>query len=576
MSKKAVPVKMLWGEYRRRSSDEKSNKQNVSLPRQRSELVSKFSTNVYKRVWDDEESKSAFHPYNRPKFDQLIELIEKGEVNGLIAYHPNRLSRNPEEAGKIVQLIVNKKILDIKFATYTFDNSPEGILILQFALSQSQYESQKLSRDVNSGNKFKFFDLQQWSGPAKQGFINYTDPYTKKRNIQIDLDRFDLLREAGKQIVSGKFTPLEALDWLNKDMGYTTIRQRKQGGGPLSKSTFYRYLADPFYYGVMEHKVEGNMETTEHNYQKMFSKDEWDIIQVRLGRKSRSKQKIHDFAFKGVMNCGECNGFVTAEEKWQMICPDCKKKFAKTRNRNNCTQCGLKIELMKNPTILHYVYYHCTKKITKNCTQGFLEIGELEKQVDRELQRFEVDPDFKDWAIKHLGELNDEKVKEDEKATKRNTDNYENLKSKLRRMSEYRFSDSFENASQEEKEVYEESLEKLKNEIESVKGTMQTTDEKQYDWLELSRKTFEFACYARYWFQKGDVKTKTQILQLLGQNLKLHNKKVLVDKENLWWLIEKAKEETDLIGVSLEPTKMAGLSDINVYLDPAIPTLLRD
>lgn len=576
MTKNLQSPTMFWGEYRRRSSDEKSNKQNVSLDRQESESEEKFPRKEYPRSWEDNESKSAFKPNNRPKFDQLIELIEAGKINGLIVFHPNRLSRNPTEAGKIVQLIADKKILDIKFVTYTFDNSAEGILLLQFALSQSQYESTKLSDHVHSGNKYKFFESKEWGGPAKQGFINFTDPYTKKRDVKVDQERFDLLQQAGKKIVSGEMTPLESLAWLNEDMGYRTLPQRKQGGNALSETTFYNFLSDSFYFGLMRRKIEGVIQEAEHKYPKMFTKVEWDVIQVRLGKKSRSKQKKYDFPYKGVMTCGECSGFVTAEEKWQIICPDCKTKFTKTRNRETCIKCGLKVEQMSNPTILNYVYYHCTKKVNKNCCQGYLEKGELETQVDQELKKFEIDPDFKDWAIEHISELNDKEAKQDENATGRNTENYENLKSQLRRMTKYRFTEQFESSSSEEKEAYEAELDTLKNEIELVKGLIQQADQEQYDWIELSRKAFEFACYARYWFDKGDVRTKTQILQLLGQNLKLYNKKVLMNEENLWWLIEKGKQEAETVGVSLEPTKMAGASDILSYLQPAIPTLLRD
>lgn len=237
---------IIWAEYNRRSSDEKSNKQNVSIPRQQQELAERFPHKKYNRAYHFSESKSAYKYDNRPEFNKLIQLIEEGKVTGLICFHPNRLSRNPLEAGKIIHLIQQKKIKAILFATYTFDNSAEGILLLQFALSQSQYESHKLSNHVHSGNKYKFFENKEWSGPAKQGFLNFTDPITKRRDLKLDKDRFELIQKAGRKIASGESTPLEALDWLNKDMGYRTIRQRKQGGGPLSKSTFYRIMEDPF------------------------------------------------------------------------------------------------------------------------------------------------------------------------------------------------------------------------------------------------------------------------------------------------------------------------------------------
>jgi len=566
---------LKWLVYCRKSSDSE-DKQIESLPAQKKDMteIAKYLglKHIVKLYL---ESHSAFHP-GRPGFNDMMQKLESGEANAVLVWAGNRISRNAKDSGDFIYAMDQGKIKAVKTKGGIYFNTPEDKFALNIDFTVSKKSSDDLGVAVHRGNRQKFFENKEWSGPAKQGFINFTDPIKKNRDVMVDENRFNLLQQAGKKIASGELTPLESLDWLNHDMGYRTLPQRKQGGGPLSETTFYNFLSDPFYYGVMKHKVDGVMQEGDHKYPKMFTHDEWSVIQIRLGKKSRSKQKKHDFPFKGVMTCGECNGFVTAEEKWQIICPECKTKFAKTNNRDACTNCGLRIDLMKNPTILNYVYYHCTKKVSKNCTQGYLEKGVLEQQVDQELQRFEIDPDFKDWAINHLGELNDQESQQDELATKRNTDNYESLKSKLRRMTAHRFTDNFDQSSTEEKEAYEAELETLKAEIEAVKGSMQDTDEKQYDWLELSRKTFEFACYARYWFEKGDVKTKSQILQLLGQNLKLHNKKVLVDEDNLWWLIEKTKEETDLLEISLEPTKMAGLSDINAYLDPAIPTLLRD
>ncbi|MBT4124533.1 MAG: recombinase family protein [Candidatus Pacebacteria bacterium] len=567
--------KLKWIIYCRKSSDTE-DKQIESLPAQEKELKEIAKKEGYRNIVAVySESHSAFHP-GRPKFNEMIQKLYSGEADAVLVWAGNRIARNSKDAGDFIYAMDQNKVLAVKTMGGLYLNTPDYKFALSIDFTVSKKSSDDLSVAVHRGNKQKFHENKEWGGPAKQGFINFTHPRTKKRDIKIDKERFSLIQQASKKIANGKLTPLEALDWLNEDMGYRTVRLRKQGGGPMSKSTFYKTLADPFYYGVMSRKIEGVVQETQHKYQKMLTKDEWDIIQIRLGKKSRARQKAHDFPFKEVMNCGECDGFVTAEEKWQIICPDCKKKFAKTKTRDNCPSCNLKIERMEDPTILHYTYYHCTKKVNKNCTQGYLEIGELEKQIDKELQKFEIDPDFKDWAIKHISELNDQETKQDHQATKRNTGNYENLKSRLRRMTKHRFSDSYEESSQEEKEVYEEELESLKAQIEGVKENMEVVDQKQYDWIELSRKTFEFACYSRYWFKHGDVKRKTQILQLLGTNLKLYNKKVLVDEDNLWWIIEKAKKEMEAIGISVEPTKKAGSSGLFTCFDPAIPILLRD
>lgn len=48
-------------------------------------------------------------------------------------------------------------------------------------------------------------------------------------------------------------------------------------------------------------------------------------------------------------------------------------------------------------------------------------------------------------------------------------------------------------------------------------------------WIEFGEKTFNFKCYASVWFEKGYIDTKRSILQALGTNLRLKDKKLAVD-----------------------------------------------
>jgi hypothetical protein len=75
---------------------------------------------------------------------------------------------------------------------------------------------------------------------------------------------------------------------------------------------------------------------------------------------------------------------ITAEEKFQIICPECKQKFA-SQNKSACPKCNVPIEEMKNPTLLHYVYYHCTKRKNPNCTQKSIRVEKLDKETRAQL-----------------------------------------------------------------------------------------------------------------------------------------------------------------------------------------------
>jgi len=98
-----------------------------------------------------EESKSAKKP-GRPVFNKLISAIhEKKDPVGIIAWHPDRLARNSVDGGQIIYLIDMGKIASMKFPTFWFEPTPQGLFMLQVAFGQSKYYSDNLSENVRRG-----------------------------------------------------------------------------------------------------------------------------------------------------------------------------------------------------------------------------------------------------------------------------------------------------------------------------------------------------------------------------------------------------------------------------------------
>lgn len=139
------PSKFRYVAYARKSTEDEE-KQILSKEAQKDKIKERFpNLNIVAIL---EESKSAFEPDKRDEFKKILEMLDKGEIQGIVAWHPDRLSRNEVDASAITWRLRQGIIKDLKFANYTFDNTSEGILFLQMTMSQSQYFSAKLSKDV--------------------------------------------------------------------------------------------------------------------------------------------------------------------------------------------------------------------------------------------------------------------------------------------------------------------------------------------------------------------------------------------------------------------------------------------
>src|SRR5947209_7663118 len=100
---------IIYNTYLRKSS-EPDDKQVLSIPAQDRECALKFPDIVPKETV--EESFSAKLP-GRPLFDAMLDRVERGEVQGVVAWHPDRLSRNGVDAGRIIYLLDIGKLKDL-------------------------------------------------------------------------------------------------------------------------------------------------------------------------------------------------------------------------------------------------------------------------------------------------------------------------------------------------------------------------------------------------------------------------------------------------------------------------------
>ncbi len=502
-----------------RKSSEAEDKQVQSIESQLNELKGLAERLNLSVIDVFTESKSAKSP-GRPVFNDILKKVNQGKADGVICWKLDRLARNPIDGGQIIWMLQKGIIKHIQ----TFDRGyyPEdNVLLMNVEFGMANQFILDLSRNVKRGLKTKA--EKGWiPTTAPLGYLNDKIKERGKREICKDPDRFKLVRNIWELMLSGLYTPPKIVKLANAEWGF-----KNQKGKSLQISTIYKIFSNPFYYGWYEYpKRSGNW--YKGNHEPIISQEEYEKVQILLGRKGKPRNKRHNFSFTGLIRCGECGAMVTAEEKNQIICPECKFKFS-SNNRFECPKCCTPIEKMRRPTILHYVYYRCTKKINPNCLQKSIEVKELEKQINQYLDNVHISEEFKNWAIQYLQEENKKEISSIKNIFTSQKKAYDNCVKKLENLFQLKISPLNSNGNLLSDEEYAKQKTELMKEKTRFEEILSDTNGRIDKWFETGEKTFNFVRCAQYWFKDGTLLEKAQILKALGSNLILKDKKLIIE-----------------------------------------------
>ncbi len=557
--------------YSRRSSEDYEDRQVESIESQERELrevKSRESLNIKGFI---SESKTA-HKIGRPVFNQLLTDIEEGRVNAILTWHPNRLARNPYDAGRIIYLIDEGKLLEVRTPSRVFRNTPTDKFMLNLEFTISKKDSDDKSEVVKRGLKNKL--LMGWRpGVAPHGYLNDRATESGHRRILTDPDRFDFL----KRIFQLKYEGMpvrKILKIANDEWGFRTREKKRKPSVPLCISTLYAILKNPFYCGRYYYSGEW----FEGKHEKAVEPEVFDHIQIMLGSKGlKAKPHTHEFSYTGLIRCGECNGVVTAEDKVQIMCSNCKFKFSITaKNNKECARCHLLIEDMINPKILNYTYYHCTKRVTPNCTQRSVEIKPLEEQIAFLLDSIEISDCFMDWAIRQINEDFDQERDFREEKIKSLRRTHDDYRQQLDNLLKLKISAGNTDGSLLSDDQFKAQKQVLETQLKNLDTHLLEVDDRMVKKIDEAKDKFDFAAHAKQRFDiTKDLSVKREILSALGSNLTLKGKILDLQPHPHIKIIKEIRDEVPEVRRSFEPNK-EGFTGAQLYaLYASSPVVLR-
>ena len=393
------------------------------------------------------EKQSAKIP-GRPIFNEMIKRIEKGEANGILAWHPDRLARNSIDGGRLIFLLDTEKLAGLKFPTFWFEPTPQGKFMLNIAFGQSKYYVDSLSENTKRGLRQKV-KRGEYPSFAPIGYINDS----RNKTIIVDKKKAKIIKEAFELYAKGN----SRLEDISKFLAQCGILSR--GGKRIHKTRATFILSNPFYTGLFKY----GGELHEGKYESIIAKKIFDKVQEVLKQRGKPhrKTKNEPQVFCGLLRCGTCGMMITGEYR---------------------------VKKQKNGNIHDYIYYHCTKKNKSiKCSEPCIRQEELDKQISSLLQKFSL---RSNWAEKLITMTERDKEKSAQSVSAFVQENKEKIKAiniKLQRLLDGYLEQDIE------REIYRQEKAKLFLEKKSLEEKIIRIEQKQNDWLEPMVKWINYA-----------------------------------------------------------------------------------
>ncbi|MBU0637178.1 recombinase family protein, partial [Patescibacteria group bacterium] len=190
-------------------------------------------------------------------------------------------------------------IKSLKFPTFWFEPTPQGLFMLSIAFGQSKYFVDNLRENVKRGLRQKIRN-GVWPGWAPVGYTN--NP--KTRAIDIDKSKSPKVKKLFELYATGEYT-LKSLANLCKEKGL-----HGNLGKEIAIGNIQKILQNIFYIGLMKY----GGEIFEGQHEPLISKKLFDKCQEVMAKRGKVQEiRKHNFAFLGLLKCSSCGASITAE-----------------------------------------------------------------------------------------------------------------------------------------------------------------------------------------------------------------------------------------------------------------------
>jgi DNA invertase Pin-like site-specific DNA recombinase len=337
-----------------RKSTESEERQILSIDSQVKEMLQIAERDGLEIAEIRRESHSAKATGQRPVFNEIANDIKIGKFNGILTWAADRLSRNAGDLGKLVDLMDEKLLVEIRTYGQKFTNSPNEKFMLMILGSHAKLENDNRGVNVRRGLRTRC-EMGLRPGVAPVGYLNEKQS-DRKCHAMVDPQRAPIIKQMFEKVGNEHWSGRKVYHWLKFELNFRT-----KSNHHLSLGNIYVLLQNTFYYGVFEYpQKSGNWYNGKH--EPLISRDLFDKVQEQLKR-NHIQRESKEFAFTKLIKCGDCGSGITAD-----------KKFKKQKNGN----------------VHRYVYYSCTRSRDLHCKGSAIREEDLIIQLVKMMDRIDI------------------------------------------------------------------------------------------------------------------------------------------------------------------------------------------
>ncbi len=341
-----------------RKSTERDEKQALSIESQVKEMLQIAERDGLEVIDVRREAHSAKASGERPVYNEIIKDLRSGRFNGVLVWHPDRLSRNAGDLGSLVDLMDQKALVEIRTYGQRFSNSPSEKFLLMILCSQAKLDNDNKSVNVKRGLRMRC-EMGLWPAPAPTGYLNEKRA-DRRGHVIIDPERAPVIKQIFEKVAYEKWTGRKVYHWLKFELNFRS----PYGNKHLTLSNVHKIIGMPFYYGQFEYPVKsGNWYNGRH--EPIITRELYDKAQAQMKRDRIVRNETKEFAFTKLITCGLCNSGVSAEEKFKAI--------------------------KSTGTTARYVYYGCSRSKDRNCKGGYIREEKLVEELFKVIDKVSID-----------------------------------------------------------------------------------------------------------------------------------------------------------------------------------------